>query len=327
MDNQILYWSPSVRWEKKNKEIQIEVFSYNGDTVKLFPDFYFISQKGTTISKLEEHFSFYDSNKLKLLVKDFIKKKILVNTILSPNEIFHPQGYLFKNEHLDNIKYDAKALDEFKIKQLNRKVQLQDNNDILLEDHGEYPEVIENRISYRTFDTKTPISFKKFSKLLSVFKQKKSDYPIRYYYASAGGLYPIDIYLYIKDNRVENISEGLYYYNPVNNSIQLVNDNCNIPKEAHFKTNQEIFQESAISVFMVYNADTTIPKYGGMGYFYACIDCGIMVSTLTFVAELYNIGICSIGDLLFNKVKKNFLFNHNQVLIHTIELGLKPGQS
>lgn len=317
------YWSPSIRWEKKADELRIEIFSYPDFVKDIFPKFYFLAQKGMAISELIKEFPEVESRKMNSFLQDLIKKRILINSILSPQEIFFPQNGLFKNEYSENIIYDAEELKKFKKKQLGRMCETAGNTKIQLDTEIDLPEYITKRRTYRTFDTNEKISFSSFSKLLSAFKQLKYGDEARYYYASAGGLYPIDVYIYIKDNRIENIKAGLYYYSPVDNNLCLVSSTCVITDDAHYFTNKQIYKESAFSVFFVYNAEVTMPKYGGMGYFYGCIDAGIMVEALTQTAELCNIGLCSIGDMNFNKIKKYFKLNENQVHIHTIEGGIK----
>ena len=49
-----------------------------------------------------------------------------------------------------------------------------------------------------------------------------------------------------------------------------------------------------------------MPKYGGMAYIYACIDTGIMVSLLTYIAEAEEVGSCSIGEMDYKKIKPLF---------------------
>lgn len=320
------YWSPAVRWEKTDTEVRIEIFSYKGDIADLFPGFYFITQKGIELSKLSEEFKELDSRKLNAFVNDLIKRRILIHSIATPQEVFYPQSYIFKNVYSENIKYDAEELKKFKNKQLNRRCESSMEDTVSLE-CAQLPEVISNRVTYRSFEQNRSISFNVFSKLLSVLRQERQGDCIRYCYASAGGLYPVDVYLYVKENRVENIKKGLYYYNPVGNELCSVNHDCIIPKEAHYFTNQNIFTGSAVSMFFIYNAEATMPKYGGMGYFYSAIDTGIMVSTLTTAAELNDIGVCSIGDMNFQKIEKFFKLNENQVWLHTVEIGLKPAEA
>ena len=317
-----VFWSPIARWEKKDSEVKIEIFSYKDFVVDLFPKFYFLTQKGIEIGSLINEFKDIDSGKLMNFVNDLLKKKLIVSSILTPQEIFFPQSYIFKNEYSEKIRYDAEELKKFKDKQLNRSSEFSNATKLVLKGDG-IPEYICNRKSYRTFSSDL-ICFDVFCTLLSSFRQIRDNNSIRYYYASAGGLYPLDIYLYVKENRVEGVAKGLYYYNPIDNSINLIDDECEITKESHYFTNQAIFGDSAVSIFIIYNAEVTMPKYGGMGYVYSFIDAGLLVGTLTAVGELNNIGVCSIGDMNFKKIEKYFKLNHNQVLIHDVELGLKP---
>lgn len=70
--------------------------------------------------------------------------------------------------------------------------------------------------------------------------------------------------------------------------------------------NKDIFSHSAFSIYFIYDADVSMPKYGGMAYIYACIDTGIMVSLLTYIAEAEEVGSCSIGEMDYKKIKPLF---------------------
>ncbi|HDR7471133.1 dehydrogenase [Bacillus toyonensis] len=321
----LYFWSPSVRWEKKDSEVQIEMFSYVDIALEIFPKFYYITQKGIRIENLMNEFSDVNPDKLLGFIKDLVANKILVNTLLSPQELYFSQSNLFSNPYSQDTFIDPEKYQEFKDEQLSRSFQNVTNVSIKLVD-AEFPEVITQRKTYRSFDMKNKVPFETISKLISVFKQYQTEGKVRYNYATAGGLYPIDLFIYIKDHRVENIKAGLYYYNPIENSLQLVSDMCVITDETHYFVNKEIYNSSAFSIFLVYNGNVTLPKYGGMGYFYAAIDSGIMVQLLTQVAEMNNIGLCSVGDINFRKIKKYFKLSSNHVLIHSIEVGLKPKQ-
>ena len=322
--NKKYYWSPSVKWEKEGDKLKIEIFSYKSIVPALFPRFYYLTQRGILLEDLYKRFPAINEQDLKLIVQDFIKKRILINTIQTPKQIFYTQNILFTHDYSEKIRIDNDALEEFKMKQLTRSKLLEKGAKILLEDINPFPDFIKNRRSYRNFYKDKPVSFKVFSTLLTAFRQYYEGRIIRYYYASAGGLYPIDVYLYIKENRVEKVGKGLYYYNPTDNSINIINSDAQITKESQYITNQSIFEESAITIYFIYNAEATMPKYDGMGYFYGIIDSGIMISVLTAIAELNNIGICSIGDMKFQKIQKYFLLNTNQVYLHSAECGLKP---
>lgn len=320
-DEKRYYWSPSVCWNKKNGEVRIEIFLYKDFVVDLFPEIYYLSQKGVTINELYKSFPNVDQRKLSRFIKDLVSKKILVSSIMSPHEIFFPQLKLFENKYDEDIFFDAEKLEEYKKEKLSRNLGKGSNIKINLEDDFSYPEYISNRVSYRSFK-KDVISKEKFSRFISILRQRNIGNHIQYNYASAGGLYPIDVMIYVKKDRVEGIDRGLYYYYPKDNSLELVN-NCEITSDFHYLTNKDIFNESAFTIFLIYNADVTMPKYGAMGYFYSCIDAGILVGSLTQSAELTDIGLCSIGDLNFKKIQKYFKLSENQVYLHAIEGGLK----
>ena len=82
---------------------------------------------------------------------------------------------------------------------------------------------------------------------------------------------------------------GFYYYNPSKNSLVIVNNIDQVIKSYQL-INQDLFTQSAFSVYLVYNANASIPKYGSDGYLFACIESGIITATLNMVAETLNLG-------------------------------------
>lgn len=322
-EEKIYYWSPSAYWKKQKNRLRIDKYYFSGVALEVFPDLYFLAQDGITVDAVMKNFPGINIAALKQLIEELIDKRILVDSILSPEEVFHPQARLFRNTYTEEILYNESVYNEYKKLQLSRTFEGAGAERVELENDGLFPVFIKDRRSYREFENK-PVPFTIFSRLLSIFKQTPGK-DIRYYYASAGGLYPIDIFIYVKNDRVEHIDMGLYYYNPIDSSLRVVEKNLVIDEDIHYMGNKEIFHSSAFSIFMVYNAGVTMPKYRENGYFYALIDSGIIVGALTQAAELLGVGLCSIGSLNFQKIRSHFKLNDNQVLVHTVELGLKPG--
>ena len=317
------YWSPIRNWKKERGRLFIGDYECPDFAVSLFPEFYFKAQSGVRKEVLINEFNHLDRSRLIRFIDELIQNRILVSSILTPKEIFSTQNNLYKNIYTDEIIFVEEAYKKYKNIQMNRTFKGGTGEEISFETEVEYPSIISNRRSCRSFNEDEKVSFETFVKTISVFKQKRDKDNICYNYACSGGLYPIDIFIFVKEGRVEGLKEGLYYYNPLNNSIQLVRDGVTISDTAHYHTNKSIFRSSAFSIFFVYNADVTMPKYGGNGYYYSFIDTGIMVSTLTTVGELLGLGVCSIGDMMFERIQENFNFTENQQWIHTVEVGLK----
>ena len=321
IDN-IYYWSQVKQWKLKDNKIYINDVLYSDLNVEDFIILYSLAQEGINKQKLLDS-NISNKEHVDEIMKDLISKGILIDSVLSYQEIFNNLKVPFDNKYGEEIIVDKVKNEEFKKEQLTRCIEAGYDNQIPLNNDISYPEVITNRHSIRKFNEEKLISYNDFSKMISVFKQINEEDKTRYYYASAGGLYPIDIYLYIKKNRVENLEEGIYYYNPQNNSLQIVNSKATIFNKSYYYSNKEIFDSSAFSIFMIYNAKANMPKYKSLGYLYAAIDAGIMVSLFTNIAESLETGVCSIGDLKFNEIRNEFKLNKDQVWLHTIEVGLK----
>lgn len=318
-----LYWSPAMVWKLKNNTLMINDKVFNEPfIVKLFPELYFYVQDGRTKKEITDNFSNTSKNNLLNWIDKLLDEKFLVNSILTPEEIFETQDKLFQHIYGQKLIYDADSYEKFKNKQMNRQLDYK-RKSIKLNNNVKYPDVIENRRSIRNFNTKEKIPFDIFSAALSIFAQKTINGKAKFYYSSAGGLYPIDIFVYIKKDRIENIDPGLYYFNPIKDGLALIESGEIISADAHYFSNKSIFKSSAFSVFFIYNAAVTMPRYGGAGYEYGFIDTGIMTALFTQICQYLNLGTCSIGDMDFSKISETFKLTHNQVWIHTVECGIK----
>ncbi|WP_432406648.1 AMP-binding protein [Wukongibacter sp. M2B1] len=322
--DKVYFWSPILHWQKLEDKVFIGKYVYKDVAAKIFPAIYYLAQKGISKKDIMDRFKDIDSEKLETLIDEFINKKILTSRLMTPNEVFSTQSNLFKNPYSERIIYDEEAGKEFKNEQLRRSKKYAYGKKTFLASTVNLPAFITKRKTYRSFEEKEKVSFERFSNLLQVFKQKIDDNEIKYYYPSAGGLASIDIYIFVKENRVENMRGGIYYYDPADNSINLVTRKNAITDKSHYFTNKSIFNSSAFSVFFIYNAESSMPKYGPLGYFLSAVDTGVMAGLLAQTAELFDIGTCSIGNMDFEKISSHFNLNENQILIHTVELGLKP---
>lgn len=321
----IYYWSPSIEWVLLNSNLKIEKFIYPEIYKSIFPQFYYITQNGISIKDIIVKINNMEEAKLRVFICDLIKKKILVTSLLSPHELFFSQKKLYESKFPKDIMYDPIQSENFKKMQLHRKLDKYSSNRYFqLEDNNySIPDLIKKRRTIRKFNEKKLISFNDFSTALSTFKQIKNGENIVYNYPSDGGLYPIDIYLYIKANRIENMEEGLYSYSPSEHKLYLIDNDAQITDESQFFINKNIFNSAAFTVYFIYNSDVNMPKYHEMGYYYACIDVGIMVEAFNLVCETLNFGLCSIGDMQFSKIQKYFNLDKTQIYLHEVEVGIK----
>lgn len=277
---------------------------------------------GRTIDEIENEYQNYPEKDLKELLRKLENLKLVQRGVSNPFEIFEGQERFIPNSNDEEIMCNPDCYEAFKEEQLNRRVY-ESKDKIYINSKNGLPKYISERESIRTFDKSRVIEKWKLEELLSALRQRRVSGEIKYYYPSAGGLYPLDIYIWIKKDSIEGMRQGLYYYCPVDNSLNNIFKSNTLTDEIHYYSNKNIFNTSNMSIFIVYNAQVTMPKYGSDAYFYACIDTGIVTQLITTVAELLGLSVCSIGKVDICKVNEYLELSSNQCLLHTIEIGYK----
>ncbi|ACL75339.1 non-ribosomal peptide synthetase [Ruminiclostridium cellulolyticum] len=158
------------------------------------------------------------------------------------------------------------------------------------------------RRSYRKF-LKQNIEFEQLSKLLSNLMQVKIADIVwpKYRYGSAGGVYPIQTYIYIKEGSVANIPQGAYYYRPAEHRLELIT-NKQIEAE-DLEIDKVLFNNSAFTIFLVSNINAIEPMYSEDSLRFSSIEAGLMSQLLEMSAPECYLGLCQAGNFDLSGVK------------------------
>ncbi|NFN87698.1 SagB/ThcOx family dehydrogenase [Clostridium sporogenes] len=134
---------------------------------------------------------------------------------------------------------------------------------------------------------------------------------------SAGGLYPIQLYAYMKN--VQGLQDGIYTYYPYSHSLKPVKVNKELLKVDNLAEFAVINAEDAnLIVFYVYNFFKNSRKYGDAGFSYALIETGEMAQNLQLVSTALGYGACDIGG--YEKQYIEELLNIDGVLKHVVHM-------
>ncbi|NJO14615.1 MAG: amino acid adenylation domain-containing protein [Thioploca sp.] len=175
------------------------------------------------------------------------------------------------------------------------------------------------RQSYRQFLAES-ITLTQLSQLLSCLKPcffPEGVLP-KYRYGSAGSLYPVQTYLYIKPNRVTDLTGGFYYYHPLNHRLVLLSATAMIDRERHGGTNQVIFDQSAFSLFLVAEYQAIEPMYGPSARDFCLLEAGYMSQLLMMAAPTYELGLCPIGGMDFEPIRTELGLRDSQEMVHSL---------
>ncbi|HWP45362.1 MAG TPA: SagB family peptide dehydrogenase, partial [Blastocatellia bacterium] len=174
------------------------------------------------------------------------------------------------------------------------------------------------RRSHRHFAAQA-IALDQLSGLLGCLRQITPHGKPKYLYASAGGLYPVQVYLHIKRGRVEGLAAGLYYYHPVGHSLVSIGSDVDIDGSIHEQfVNRLIFGEAAFSIFLIAELSAITPLYGDYSLHFATIEAGLMTQLLEMTAPANGIGLCQIGGVDFGRIQHLFSLEESHALIHSL---------
>ena len=85
-----------------------------------------------------------------------------------------------------------------------------------------------------------------------------------------------------------------------------------------------MFDTSAFSMYMIYRCSSNMPKHGTLGYALGLIDAGVMAEALYVkCCGMEKIGICSVGDMDFDRLSRSLALSPEEVPVHALEFGLK----
>ena len=206
---------------------------------------------------------------------------------------------------------------EFKLQQPGiRKIQ-EDETEISLALPEDDTEAFVSRQSYRQF-LQQEISLNKFSHFLSCLRQiQLANSPLpKYRYGSAGSLYPVQTYVYLKPNSVSELAAGYYYYHPQKHSLIAINKNEKLESNI-YDINQAIFEQASFSIFLIGELNAIAPVYKENARDFCLLEAGYISQLLMETAPEYDLGICPIGKLNFDEIKDRLKLQSSQILLHS----------
>ncbi|HKV41807.1 MAG TPA: SagB family peptide dehydrogenase, partial [Blastocatellia bacterium] len=179
-----------------------------------------------------------------------------------------------------------------------------------------------NRRTHRSF-LALPIHLRDFGAFLSCLRQVTLDGESRRFYGSAGALYPVQTYLHVKHQRVENLAEGAYYYDPAGHRLVSISPHSALDERVHLAMiNRPVFAECAFSIFLVAELNAITPMYGERAVHFATLEAGLISQLLEMSAPAYGLGLCQIGAVDFEGVRGLLKLGESHILVHSLLGGL-----
>ena len=110
---------------------------------------------------------------------------------------------------------------------------------------------------------------------------------------SAGGLYPLEIYLVTGD--VEDLPPGIYHYLPVDHELELIAEGDVRDELADAALSQSWVRDGAVAIVITAIYERTTGKYGERGIRYVHIEVGHATQNICLQAAAMGLGVVTIG--------------------------------
>lgn len=186
-------------------------------------------------------------------------------------------------------------------------------------------QLLEQRESVRTY-TGNAVSFSALSNILHYSRGIKTyrsnaynlqKYPVSYS-PSAGGLQPLDIYVYVSN--VEGVDAGLYYYKPSQDSlVQLYEGRPEIDLSQIYLS--DFPQYAPVNLIITGNIQRFHWKYDDRGYRLLNVDCGILAENISLLAVSENLGSCMLAAFINEKVVEKLHLEETEFPLLCLSIG------
>jgi SagB-type dehydrogenase family enzyme len=142
--------------------------------------------------------------------------------------------------------------------------------------------------------------------------------------ASAGALYPID--LYVATQNIEQFSTGIYFYDPLSNELILRKDAGRAErlfKEAHINsTDANSYAQANLILLMIANPWRSMRKYGPRGLRFLLQECGSMSQNIHLAAVAQGLSSVDAGGFYDEEIHETLeIDGFYQTYLHAIVVG------
>lgn len=170
------------------------------------------------------------------------------------------------------------------------------------------------------------ITWKDFSSMLSLYQKKDVLNKGRFLYASAGGKNAVQVYVYVKENAVEHIDEGVYYYHPEENAVYRISNGKEMSASIYPDEYKKLYEEAAFAIFYIAELKAIEPVYLGFSSSLVQIDCGYMEELLVTNPEKLPLDFTTVEGIDFEHVAQAFCLQESHLYLGTVLGGASSGK-
>lgn len=138
---------------------------------------------------------------------------------------------------------------------------------------------------------------------------------------SAGALYPLDIYLVVGKEKVEDLKEGVYHYNPHSHSLTIILEEDQRRELARACLRQKFIEDAPISLVITVEFSRITNHYGKRGIYYAYMEAGHVGQNVYLQAESLELGTVVIGAFYEEDISQALNLPDQRIPLYVMPVG------
>lgn len=166
----------------------------------------------------------------------------------------------------------------------------------------------------------TQVSLAQLSQLLAGL-QRTEDKAL---YGSAGGIYPIELYLQLQRPLASGPAQGAFRYDPVGHALEPVSAATAWRPELHWPASRPMAEAAAFSLYLIAAHDRIAPAYGADARDYCLLEAGAIAQLLRQQAAAAGLGLCAVGRIDPIGLSRQLGLGPERELLHTLVGGPVP---
>ncbi|MEM1946609.1 MAG: SagB/ThcOx family dehydrogenase [Candidatus Caldarchaeum sp.] len=138
---------------------------------------------------------------------------------------------------------------------------------------------------------------------------------------SAGGLYPLETYIVVRENGVEELEAGVYHYNPHRHELSVVAKGDYSRNLMSACVDQEWVGSTAFNIVFTAVVERTSVKYGGRALQYIFQESGHAAQNVYLQAEALGLGCVVIGAFYEDEIRHILGINEAELPVYVMPVG------
>ncbi|WP_090739059.1 amino acid adenylation domain-containing protein [Paenibacillus sp. Mc5Re-14] len=164
------------------------------------------------------------------------------------------------------------------------------------------------------------IPFRSFSRMISWLGacEEADGGKYKYHYPSAGGLNAIQTYIFVKEQAVEGLQGGLYYFHSERHVLALINGRFELERAAFMPRDRTVVDTAGFALFFIAQMDAIVPIYQMGSQVLATVEAGYMAQLLVSRQQDCGLGVYPVTGLDFGAIREGMHLNQGHRFLHCI---------